>query len=79
MIKFYIAEKDYGNGELIGYKVNLQATSDSFYQGESRESETVFCELFENTSRFLMKGTWKEFYDDEEYYFTWILILNKWK
>ncbi|WP_425636050.1 hypothetical protein ACPUEN_11690 [Algoriphagus yeomjeoni] len=79
MIRFYTEDDENGSG----LTVNMVTDTSNYYRGKAIISETgeeyakVEGELFENTNKFLLKGTWIEFNDDREDFYTWILILKK--
>ena len=68
---------------ISGFTINLLATRDDYYHGKAVISESgedsaeVKCEIFENKSRYLLKGTWIESNDDGESFYTWFAILSK--
>lgn len=83
MIKFHTEKMDFDGGDHSGFTVNLLAVKDDLYKGKVVKSESgelwaeVNCELFENKSKYILKGTWIESFDDRDYFYTWILILDK--
>lgn len=83
MIRFHTVSKDFGQDELVGFTINLQANKDDLYEGEAKNFDSgettavVTCELFENSKKFLLKGTWIESSEDGDDFFTWTLILEK--
>jgi len=83
MIRFHTEKIEFDDGDYSGFTVNLLATKDDVYTGEAIKIESgefwseVTCELFENKSKYLLKGTWIESFDDEDLFYTWILILDK--
>lgn len=83
MIRFHTVPKDFGQDELVGFTINLQANMDNLYEGEAKNFDSgekfavVTCELFDNSKKFLLKGTWIESSEDGDDVFTWVLILNK--
>lgn len=83
LIRFHTMPADFGTGDLIGYSIELQPSRDNFYDGIAKDIDSgekaaeVNCELFENSRKYLLKGTWIESDEDGDDFFTWILILEK--
>ena len=83
LIRFHTVPADFNTGDLIGYSLDLQPSKDNNYVGVAKNSDSgkiaaeVKCELFENSKKHLLKGTWIEEGKDGELLFTWILVLNK--
>lgn len=78
MIRFFTEEKDYGDG---AFSIKVELMADRYHNFVGRaisvedgyEIAKVECELFENSKKYLLKGSWME----GEENFTWILILPK--
>jgi|GEM_PF-1700610 len=83
LIRFHTVPADFKTGELIGLSIELQPFRDNFFTGIAKNTESgekvseIKCELFENSKKYLLKGTWIETDEDGIDFFTWILILEK--
>ncbi|MFD2200191.1 hypothetical protein [Shivajiella indica] len=83
LIRFHTIPADFNTGDLIAYSLELQPYKDNNYAGVAKNSDSgefaaeVKCELFENSKKHLLKGTWIEEGENGNLFFTWILILDK--
>ncbi|MGM0944918.1 MAG: hypothetical protein ACQEW9_07010 [Bacteroidota bacterium] len=81
-IRFHTIPKDFETNEMIGLSIELQPSKDNNFAGVAKNSDSgeiaadVKCELFENSKKHLLKGTWIEEGEDGKLFFTWILILE---